>query len=532
MATQKGRESILADTAWSKRRLYDLAGKVGTPETTDEYTMSVSSPAFTEEIGAIPNLSESEVEATVEQAREAAAAWRETPVEERAEVLANFADLAAANREELLDLVQLETGKSRPHAAEETIDVPQAAEYYANKGPEMLATESRGAAVPLVTSTEVHYDPVGVVGVISPWNYPLVLSVSDAVPALLAGNAVVLKPDDKTPFTALRLVELLEEAGLPEGVMSVVTGDGATVGSTVIDNVDYLTFTGSSETGKIVAEQAGRNLIDCSLELSGKNPMIVLEDADVSDAAQGAITGAFTNAGQLCLAIERIYVEEPVFEEFLEEFVEQTEAQTLGRGFEFDHDIGSLIDADQLERVQKHVTDAAESGATIRAGGNARPEVGPYYFEPTIITDLPEDSLPACEETFGPVVAVYPVESAEAAVERANDSRHGLNASVWGGDRERAMAYAEQVEAGTVCVNDSYLAGWAAYDAPMGGVKESGIGRRHGPEGLYRYTAQKTIGVSRIGGLGGSIPGVSDELFTKGFSAFSDVQRRLGRWRR
>jgi len=531
MTAQVPEESVLADTAWSKRRLYALTEKVGTAETTDDLSIPVHAPAFSEEIAAIPDLSEDEVDRTIEATREAATEWREVPVSDRAEVFAAFADLVSANREELLDLVQLETGKSRTHALEETIDVPQSAEYYANKGEKFLAPDSRGSAVPLVTSTEVHYDPVGVVGVISPWNYPLVLSVSDAVPALLAGNGVVLKPDDKTPFTALRLAELLDEAGLPEGVLSVVTGDGPTVGSALIDRVDYLTFTGSSGTGKIVAEQAGRNLIDCSLELSGKNPMVVLEDADIGDAARGAVAGSFTNAGQLCLSTERIYVEESVFEEFLDAFVEETESQTLGRGFEYDHTIGSLIDSDQLERVQEHVTDASESGATVHTGGKARPAVGPYYFEPTILTDLPDSSLPACEETFGPVVAVYPVGSAEAAVERANDSDHGLNASVWSGDRERAMELAEEIEAGTVCVNDSYLAGWAAYDAPMGGVKESGIGRRHGPEGLHRYTAQKTIGVSRVGGLGGSIPGVPDELFARGFSAFSDAQRRLSRWR-
>jgi len=531
MASQETRSSVLAETAWSERRLYALAKRVGTSGTTDDYAMAVTAPAHGEEIAAIPELSESDVDAAVERSRAAAEEWREYDLDERAAVLSAFADLAAANRRELMDLIQLETGKSRTHALEETIDVPQNAEYYADNGPGVLATESRAGGVPFATSAEVQYDPVGVVGIISPWNYPLVLSFADAIPAVLAGNGVVLKPDEKTPFTALRLVELLEEAGLPEGVVTVVTGDGATVGSALIDRVDYLTFTGSSETGRIVAEQAGRNLIDCSLELSGKNPMVVLDDADIGDAVRGAVQGSFTNAGQVCLCSERIYVHESIHDEFLDRFVEATEALTLGADIGFGPDVGSLIDGDQLERVRSHVADATESGATVQAGGSARPEIGPYFFEPTIMTDVPADSLPACEETFGPLAVVEPVGSVEEAIEKANDSDHGLNASVWSADRERAREVARRIKSGTVCVNDPFLVGWATYDAPMGGVKESGIGRRHGPEGIKRYTEPKTIATSRVGPLG-SLPGVPDKLFARGFSAFADVQRRLNRLRR
>ncbi|WP_336325726.1 succinic semialdehyde dehydrogenase [Halovenus sp. HT40] len=524
-------DSVLAETAWNKRRLYALSNRIGPSGTDYDLTLPVTAPAHSEEIGEIPELGEDDVGQAVEQTREAAKEWREFSVDERAEVLTKFANLAADNRKELLDLLQLETGKSRAHALEETIDVPQNADYYADKGPGILATESRASGIPFATSAEVQYDSKGVVGIISPWNYPLVLSFADAIPALLAGNGVVLKPDEKTPFTALRLAELLEEAGLPEGVVTIVTGDGPTVGSAIIERVDYLTFTGSSETGKIVAEQAGRNLIDCSLELSGKNPMIILDDADVEEAARGAVQGSFTNAGQLCLANERIYVHEDIYDDFLDEFVSQTESLELGADFEFDADVGSLIDSDQLERVQSHVADAVESGATVHTGGNARSEIGPYFYEPTILTDVPATSLPACEETFGPLAVVESVSSAEEAIEKANDSDHGLNASVWSGDRERAKEIAREIESGTVCINDPFLVGWASYDAPMGGVKESGIGRRHGPEGLKRYTEPKTIATSAVGPLG-PIPGVPDELFAKGFSAVSNIQRRLNQLRR
>lgn len=531
MATQTPEETILAETAWNKRRLYALAQRIGPADREYDLTIPVTAPAFDEQIAEIPELDEDDVDRAVEQTREAADEWREMSVDERADVLTKFANLAADNRAELLDLVQLETGKSRAHALEETIDVSLNADYYADKGPEILATESRSSSIPIATSAEVQYDPKGVVGIISPWNYPLVLSFADAIPALLAGNGVVLKPDEKTPFTALRLAELLEEAGLPEGVVTVVTGDGPTIGSAVIERIDYLTFTGSSETGKLVAEQAGRNLIDCSLELSGKNPMIILDDADIEEAARGAIQGSFTNAGQLCLASERIYVHEDIYEEFLDEFVTQTEGLELGADFEFGADVGSMTDEAQLERTKSHVADAVEAGATVHAGGNTRSEIGPYFYEPTILTDVPATSLPACEETFGPLAVVESVSSAEKAIEKANDSDHGLNASVWSADRDRAKEVARDIESGTVCINDPFLVGWASYDAPMGGVKESGIGRRHGPEGLKRYTEPKTIATSAVGPLG-PIPGVPDSVFAKGFSAISDLQRRLNQLRR
>jgi succinate-semialdehyde dehydrogenase/glutarate-semialdehyde dehydrogenase len=521
--------SVLEETAWPNRRLDGLAARIGESTTTDTERIPVTAPTVDETIGSVPELSAADVETAVSRTRAAAAEWRATSVSDRSAVIERFANLVADNQAELLDLVQLETGKSRIDAFEEVIEVPQSADYYAGKAAEILATEPRESAVPLLTTADVQYDPVGVVGVISPWNYPLVLSFTDLVPALLAGNGVVLKPDEKTPFTALRLAELLEKAGLPEEVLTVVTGDGPTVGGTLVEYVDYITFTGSSETGRTVAERAGRNLIDCSLELSGKNPFIVLEDADLEKTVQGAINGAFTNAGQLCLATERIYVERPLYEDFLDAFVAATTELTLGAPFEYTTDVGSLIDGDQLARVESHVTDAVESGATVQTGGRTRTDVGPYFYEPTILTDVPEDSLPACEETFGPVVTVEPVESGASAVEAANSSEYGLNGSVWSSDSERAKALAGQLTCGTVCINDSHNAGWAAYDAPMGGVGQSGIGRRHGPEGLLRYTDPKTVATSRVGPLG-SVPGVPDTVYARVVSALTDAQRQLRQW--
>ena len=524
-------ESILEGTAWTSRRLKRLTARLGESATGAPEEIPVTAPLVDETLGSVPELSAADVESAVARTRSAAADWRAMSVTDRSAVIERFANLVADNQAELLDLVQLETGKSRIDAFEEVIEVPQSADYYAGIAPSVLSTDARGSAVPVATAAEVQYEPVGVVGVISPWNYPLTLSVTDLIPALLAGNGVVLKPDEKTPYTALRLAELLGEAGLPEGVLTVVTGDGPTVGGSLIDCVDYITFTGSSETGRTVAERAGRNLIDCSLELSGKNPFIVLDDADVDRAVRGAVNGAFANAGQLCLATERIYVSRARYEEFLDAFVAATTALTLGGPFEYTADVGSLINGDQLERVESHVTDAVESGATVRAGGNARPDVGPYVYEPTILTDVPDDSLAACEETFGPVVTVEPVESGASAVESANSSEYGLNGSVWSSDSERAGELASRLDCGTVCINDSHVAGWAAYDAPMGGVGQSGIGRRHGPEGLRRYTEPKTVATSRVGPLG-PVPGLSDRVYTRVMTAITNAQRRFRQWRR
>jgi succinate-semialdehyde dehydrogenase/glutarate-semialdehyde dehydrogenase len=527
MESDAAGSSTFAGTGWSRERLDGLAATIDGG--TDGERIEVRAPTVDEPLGTIPQLTESDIDEAVQRCRTAASDWREQPPAERTAVLDRFANLVEQHRGELMDLVQLETGKARHHAFEEVVDVPLSAGYYADRASQVLARECRRSAIPLLTTAAVEYEPVGVVGIISPWNYPLTLSMTDAIPALAAGNGVVLKPDEKTPFIALRLAELFVEAGLPEDVLTIVTGDGPEVGSALIDRVDYLTFTGSTETGRIVAEQAGRNLIDCSLELSGKNPMLVLADADVEMAARGAVAGCFTNAGQLCLSTERIYVEEPLLDAFLDAFVDATASLTLGADFGYDTDIGSLINGSQLDRVQSHVDDARDRDSTIHTGGNARPDVGPYFFEPTVITDLPGEARAACEETFGPVVAVEPVPSTEAAIEAANDSEHGLNASIWTADRTRGERLASELDFGTVCVNDAYVAGWAAFDAPMGGFEDSGIGRRHGPEGLTRYVESKTVATSRIGPLN-NLPYVPTGLFVRSMNVLSPVLRRLRRW--
>jgi succinate-semialdehyde dehydrogenase/glutarate-semialdehyde dehydrogenase len=462
----------------------------------DADEIAVEAPFTGERIGTVPAGDGDDVREAVERARAAQSAWADRPREERAAVLLRFHDLVLEERDELLDLVQREGGKARMDALEEVLDVATNARHYAVRADEYLAPERRKGAFPGLTKTTVHHHPVGVVGVISPWNYPLTLSVSDALPALLAGNAVVCKPAETTPFTALAVADLLYEAGLPEDLFAVVTGYGPDTGPALVEASDYVTFTGSGETGRIVAEQAGRHLTDCSLELGGKNPMLVLESADLDAAVEGALRGSFTNAGQLCISFERIYVQESVHDEFRERFVAAAEALELGAAVGYGYDVGSLASADQLAKVRGHVDDARERGATVHCGGSARPDVGPYVYEPTVLTDLPSDADAAREETFGPVVRVESVPDAETAIERANDSRYGLNAAIYG-DRERAAELAPRVECGTVNVNDPYVASWISVDAPMGGMKESGIGRRHGREGIERYTESQTVAVQR-----------------------------------
>ena len=519
--------SVRADAGVSDGELERLAGRV---DTEGSETITVRAPATDEEIGTVPSCTPEDVEAAVERARRAGAAWAETPIEERADVLRRFGALALDRRSSLLDLIQLETAKARGDAAEEVLDIPLSCTYYAEEGPGIIAEERRQAGIPLATTARVTHDPVGVVGVISPWNFPLVLSMTDVIPALLAGNAVVLKPDEKTPFIALRMAALLEEAGLPPGVFQVVTGEGARLGGPLVDAVDYVAFTGSTETGRIVAERAGRNLIDCSLELGGKNPMIVLEDADIGETVRGAIQGCFTNAGQLCLSAERMYVHEAIYDEFLDAFVEAVAGMTVGTDLEYGVDMGSLIDEAQLERVEAHVADARERGATVHTGGTALPDVGPYCYAPTVLSDLPRDATAACEETFGPVVALHPVPDVETAIELANDSPYGLNASVWTGDRSRGLAVAREIECGGVGINDVYAAGWASLDSPMGGWKDSGVGRRQGPEGLLRYTESRTIATSRIGPLD-TPPGVPERWWTRCLAGVTRVQRHLQKYR-
>jgi succinate-semialdehyde dehydrogenase/glutarate-semialdehyde dehydrogenase len=347
--------------------------------------------------------------------------------------------------------------------------------------------------------------PKGVVCVITPWNYPLALT-DDVFPALAAGNTVVQKPDTQTALTALWTRELLVRAGLPADVWQIVLGDPAEIGDTLIDNADFVAFTGSTAAGRRIAQRAAGRLIGCSLELGGKNPMVVLDDADIDAAAAGAVRACFSNAGQLCVSIERVYVQRSVEPKFRAAFVRRVHAMKLAppKNFtsgDFSSDMGSLTSARQLETAVRHVADAVDKGATVLTGGKARPDIGPLMFEPTVLADVAPNMLVFRDETFGPVVSLYAFDTDDEAVALANDTEYGLNSSVWSRDEARARAVAGRIKAGTVNINEGYAATYGSQGAPMGGMKASGLGRRHGDEGLLKLTEAQTVARQRFLGF-------------------------------
>ena len=457
----------------------------------------VIAPFTGQAIGAIPLGAPDDVHLAIARARAAQVGWARMSVKRRSKVLLRFHDLMLRRREEALDLIQLESGKARRHALEEVLDTMLVARHYGINAARYLRPRRRPGALPGLTMARVLHHPIGVVGVIAPWNFPLILGITDALAAMAAGNAVVLRPDEQSSLTALWATELLYEAGLPRDVLQVVTGSGPLLGPPLVEGVDFLMFTGSPRTGRIVATQAAQRLIGCSLELGGKNPMIVLDDADVEAAVDGAVRGAFIGAGQVCVSIERLFVHASVFDRFTELLVQRVRAMRLSASFDYDTDMGSLTVPRQLRAIDAHVRDAVKKGATLLAGGRARPDIGPLFYEPTVLTNVTPDMVLHGEETFGPVLALYPFETDEDAITRANDTRYGLNASVWSRSTTHAMRVARRIQTGTVNVNEVYGATWGSTAFPIGGMKESGVGRRHGREGILKYTEAQTIAIQR-----------------------------------
>ncbi|GED96258.1 succinic semialdehyde dehydrogenase [Gordonia crocea] len=465
-------------------------------------------------IAEIPVGTAKDLQAAVAAARVAQEGWAARSVKERAQVLFAFARLVHRDSDALMDIVQAESGKARQYAQEEVLDVALTARHYASTGPGVLAEHKVKGMIPGATSVRVRYQPKGVVGVISPWNYPLTLAVSDAIAALLAGNAVVIKPDSQTPYCALAAAELLYEAGLPRELFAVVPGPGSVVGQEIVAQTDYVMFTGSSTTGSALAAQAGKRLIGFSAELGGKNPLIVTAGANLDQAVPGAARACYSNSGQLCISIERIYVEKPIAEEFTKRFAAFVAEMKLGAAYDFSVDMGSLASAAQVDTVQAHLDDAVAHGATVLAGGRRREDLGPFFFEPTVLANVTDAATCYRQETFGPLVAIYPVDSVDEAIKLANDTEYGLNASVFAGSSAQANAIADQLRAGTVNINEGYAAAWGSTAAPMGGMGISGVGRRHGDEGLLKYTEPQTVAEQRVIGIDG-IRGVPQNVFLK-----------------
>jgi succinate-semialdehyde dehydrogenase/glutarate-semialdehyde dehydrogenase len=478
-------------------QLQELAGHVVTGDGSRE-VLVVEQPFTGQPLGEVPRSNLADVDLAFERAHAAHESWKYTSFPERRVALLRFHDLVLSRRDELLDLIQLETGKARRHAIEEVLDVAMVSRYYAHTAEHHLRSHRRRGAIPVLTATWEYHHPLGVVGLIAPWNYPFTLTLGDALPALAAGNAVVLKPDSQTPFTALWGVDLLEQAGFPRDLISVVAGSGSQLGPQIIDHADYMMFTGSSQTGRAVAQRAAGRLIGSSMELGGKNAMIVLPDADLGRTVEGAERAFFSNAGQLCISIERLLVHESIADEFTRRLVERANAIRLGTALDYTVGMGSLISQSQLDTVREHVDDAVAKGARVLTGGKHRPDIGPYFFEPTILSAVDETMTLCRNETFGPVVSVSSFTSEEEAVRRANDSDYGLNFSVWTRATAAGRQLATRLKAGTVNVNEGYAATWGSVDAPMGGMKASGLGRRHGQDGIRKYTEPQTVSVQRL----------------------------------
>jgi acyl-CoA reductase-like NAD-dependent aldehyde dehydrogenase len=458
----------------------------------------VENPATGETVRTVPDLGADAVAEMAARARAAQPQWEAYGFEGRARVLRRAQKWLMDNSQRVTETIVSETGKTYEDASLAEIGYAgNAFGFWAKEGPHYLADEAVKSSQVLVKGKKLilRYRPLGLIGVIGPWNYPLTNSFGDCIPALMAGNSVILKPSEITPLTSLLMAEGLRECGLPEDVLQIATGRGAT-GAALIEHVDMIMFTGSTKTGRKVAEAAARRLIPASLELGGKDPMIVLSDADLERAANFAAYFSMQNAGQTCISIERVYVEEPVYDEFVAKVSEKVRALRVGNpegGFGT-VEVGAITFPPQLDTIKDHVEDAVQKGARVLTGGHEVPGPGRFY-EPTVLVDVDHTMKIMTEETFGPTLPIMRVADADEAVRLANDSPYGLGASVFSRDAARGEAIARRIEAGAANVNDAMI-NYTVLELPMGGAKASGIGSRHGAGGIRKYCSQQAIVVT------------------------------------
>ncbi len=480
------------------QKLTELVTHTGGPR----QVTTIHSPFTGQVLGTVPVCTAEDVQLALQRAHTAQASWAQTGPVQRSKIFLRYHDLVLQHRDEFLDLLQLEAGKTRLSALDEVLDLCINCRHYAARAERYLRPRRRKGAIPLFTKVVEMHHPVGVVGLIAPWNYPLSLTASDVIPALIAGNGIVIKPAEETPFTALFAASLLIEAGLPREVLQVVTGRGRIIGPAMLGGIDYFAFTGGTPTGRILAGQAGEKLIRFSMELGGKNPAIVLDDADLNKSVEGIIHSAFASAGQLCVHMERLYLQEDIYDRFVGALVTRVKELKLSSTMEFDVDMSTLISQEQFDKVSRMVADALAKGATLLVGGKPRPDLGPYFYEPTLLADVTPGMEVYAEEIFGPVLCIYRFHDVDEAVKAANASIYGLNASIWTRNIRLARQLARRIQAGTVNINDGYSASWGSVDAPMGGMKASGIGRRHGAEGILKFTESQTVAVQSVLPLG------------------------------
>jgi acyl-CoA reductase-like NAD-dependent aldehyde dehydrogenase len=459
--------------------------------------IAVENPATGQTVGTVPDLGAEAVAEMAARGRGAQPGWEAYGFEGRSRILLRAQKWLMDNADRVIATIVSETGKTFEDAEFAEIGYAgNAFGFWAKYGPKYLADERVKSSQVLVKGKRIvnRYRPLGLVGVIGPWNYPLTNSFGDCIPALMAGNSVILKPSEITPLTSLLLAEGLRDCGLPDDVLQIATGRGET-GAALVEHVDMIMFTGSTRTGRKVAEAAARRLIPASLELGGKDPMIVLSDADLERAANFATYYSMQNAGQTCISIERVYVEEPVYDEFVAKVSEKVRELRVGKpDGPGSVDVGAITFPPQLDTIKDHVADAVQKGARVLVGGNQAPGAG-RFFEPTVLVDVDHTMKCMTEETFGPTLPIMKVGDADEAVRLANDSPYGLGASVFSRDTERGEAIARRIEAGAANVNDAMI-NYTVLELPMGGAKASGLGSRHGAGGIRKYCSQQAIVVT------------------------------------
>ena len=462
--------------------------------------LEVRNPATGETVASVPQNTPEEVTAAVERARIAQAEWQAIGFEGRGKILRRAQKWTTENADRIATTIVSETGKTFEDAILAEVSYAAAGfGFWAKQAPRYLADEKVSTSNPFVLGRQlvVRYAPAGVVGVIGPWNYPLTNSFGDCIPALAAGNSVVLKPASLTPLTSQLMREGLLACGLPEDVYQVVVGPGGSIGGALIDAVDVVMFTGSTEVGKQVMQRAGKTVTPVSLELGGKDPMIVLADANLERAANAAVYYSMQNGGQTCISIERVYAEAPIYDQFVAKVEEKVRALRQGAStgpgtFE----VGAITSPDQGDLVEAHVADAVAKGARVVVGGERHSERGDF-FEPTLLVDVDHSMRCMTEETFGPTLPVMKVADVDEAIRLANDSPFGLQSSVFTKDLDRGRQIARRIEAGVCCINDACINN-VAHELPMGGWKESGLGSRHGAAGIRKYTRQQTVVATRF----------------------------------
>ena len=470
--------------------------------------LALKNPATLESIGELVCASEADVNAAVAKARQAQKAWGTKSIEERVQHLLKLREVILANQDKVVETVIRETGKPLQDALTfEVYAVCDFISYWCKQARKTLKEETVRAPGIMALMKKVHlvYKPMGVVGVITPWNGPFVLTANPGVQAILAGNSVVIKGSEVTPYSAKLFEDLCREAGIPEGVVQVLMGDGQTGADLTNADVNKISFTGSVATGKKIASVCAERLIPCTLELGGKDAMIVCADANIDQAVHGAVWGGCVNTGHFCCGIERIYVEAPIYDEFVRKATEMAKAIRQGQKHGVNEDLGAVFWDRQLTIMEAHVKDAIDRGAKILAGGRRNPDLQGLYYEATIMVDVQEDFDVMTQETFGPILPIVKFNSIDEAIEKANNSVYGLHGSVWTKDVNKGITIAKRIETGSMAVNDIGMM-YGVACAPFGGVKESGVGSVNGQNGLRGYCHVMPIIVGRYGGADTGYP--------------------------